>query len=408
MIRRAGMRVGRGGLVGGRNKARTKATWIWIGAAVAAGVAGLIYLYRSGWLARAWRTHWVPGLFPSLLVLGLVVVLLLWKLPHWQVARSKGVTNANRFDRENEARKTLAQIVGGVFLLAGLYSSTRTLELSRQNEDLVRQGQITDRFTKAIEQLGAVDAAGKPKLDVRLGGIYALERIARDSDRDHPAVMEVLTAYVRTHAPAPVEIDTEADAVRKSAGPKKSPIGADIYAILTVIGRREAKYDKGLIDLSRISLAGADLRELNLRGADLIDADFSGADLRGAHLSGAYLEGAHLNFADLLDADLRGSYLIDAHLTLANLHGADLRGAFLSGAYLSLADLRGADLRGAKLISANLIGVNLNDANLSGADLRGAHLTGITQLTQEQLNSALGDFLTQLPKDLKMPSSWSK
>jgi len=56
--------------------------------------------------------------------------------------------------------------------------SRRTLELSEQ-------GQVTDRYTKAIEQLGS------DKLDVRIGGIYALERVARDSARDHPTIMEV-------------------------------------------------------------------------------------------------------------------------------------------------------------------------------------------------------------------------
>jgi hypothetical protein len=33
---------------------------------------------------------------------------------------------------------------------------------------------VTDRYTKAIEQLGS------DRLDVRIGGIYALERVARD------------------------------------------------------------------------------------------------------------------------------------------------------------------------------------------------------------------------------------
>jgi hypothetical protein len=80
------------------------------------------------------------------------------------------------------------------FVLAGLYSSVQSLNLSRE-------GQITDRFTKAIDQLGALDGDGKPKLEIRLGGIYALERIARDSERDHGPIMEVLTAYVREHAP---------------------------------------------------------------------------------------------------------------------------------------------------------------------------------------------------------------
>ena len=56
---------------------------------------------------------------------------------------------------------------------------------------------MTDRFTKAIEQLGS------DKLDVRIGGIYALERIARDSAKDHPTVMEVLTAFIREHSREP-------------------------------------------------------------------------------------------------------------------------------------------------------------------------------------------------------------
>src|SRR3982751_6161439 len=38
---------------------------------------------------------------------------------------------------------------------------------------------------------------GGPNLEVRLGAIYALERIPRDSERDHWPIMEVLCAYVR-------------------------------------------------------------------------------------------------------------------------------------------------------------------------------------------------------------------
>ncbi len=52
---------------------------------------------------------------------------------------------------------------------------------------------MTDRYTKAIEQIGSA------KLDVRIGGSYALERVARDSARGHPTIMEVLAAFVREH-----------------------------------------------------------------------------------------------------------------------------------------------------------------------------------------------------------------
>jgi hypothetical protein len=67
-----------------------------------------------------------------------------------------------------------------------------------RNFRVSREGQATDRYTKAITQLG------DDKPDVRIGGIYALERVARDSKKDHPAVMEVLAAFVREHSPGPL------------------------------------------------------------------------------------------------------------------------------------------------------------------------------------------------------------
>ena len=60
---------------------------------------------------------------------------------------------------------------GGCTLGAGLFAAGALLFTAR-NFTLSREGQVTDRYTKAIEQLGS------DKLDVRIGGIYALERVA--------------------------------------------------------------------------------------------------------------------------------------------------------------------------------------------------------------------------------------
>jgi len=111
--------------------------------------------------------------------------LLLWKYPQRQVAAVRD--RKDRIDLESKSRQTLAQIVGGAVLLVGLYFTAQTLRTTQE-------GQITDRFTKAIAQLGDTNLA------IRLGGIYALERIARDSASDHWSVMEVLTAFVREYS----------------------------------------------------------------------------------------------------------------------------------------------------------------------------------------------------------------
>jgi hypothetical protein len=206
---------------------------------------------------------------------------------------------------------------------------------------------VTDRYTKAIEQLGS------DKLDVRIGGIYALERIAHDSPRDHPTIMEVLAAFIREHtqeqwSPAP-------DGVVLATRP-------DEQAAITVIGRRTARYDSQRVNLRSAYLHAANLHAVNLAHADLAYTNLTSADLTGADLTGADLTGADLTGADLTGADLTG-----ADLTGANLLGADLTSAGLSGANLTSADLTHARLNGAYLIEAHLTGANLTSAGLGGA-----------------------------------------
>lgn len=82
-------------------------------------------------------------------------------------------------------------IVGGLNLAATESNIELSRIIARERADIDREGQITERFTRAIEQLGS----GSPA--IRLGGIYALERIAKDSARDHATVVHILTAYVR-------------------------------------------------------------------------------------------------------------------------------------------------------------------------------------------------------------------
>ena len=75
---------------------------------------------------------------------------------------------------------------------------------------------------------------------MRIGGIYALERVARDSRRDHPTVMEVLAAFVREQWP-PAE---------DSGEPPERTTRPDVQAAATVIGRRAIQYDSQPINLA--------------------------------------------------------------------------------------------------------------------------------------------------------------
>jgi hypothetical protein len=245
----------------------------------------------------------------------------------------------------DNARGRLLALGAGLFAAGALVFTARNFTLSRE-------GQVTDRYTKAIEQLGS------GQLAVRIGGIYALERVARDSAKDHPTVMEVLAAFIR-EPPYPVS------QVRGGADGGLMRLWPDVQAALTVIGRRDTTRDVRLIDLSDADLARAYLREANLHaalpranltGANLADADLADAKLTEADLTGARLTDANLTGADLADANLFGADLTGANLADANLFGANLTGANLTGANLADANLFGADLTGADLADANLRG----------------------------------------------------
>jgi uncharacterized protein YjbI with pentapeptide repeats len=275
----------------------------------------------------------------------------------------------------------VGSLITALAAIGALVFTSQSLRSTQRQIGLSEQGQLTDRFGKAVEQLGS------DKLDVRLGGIYALERLARDSARDHPTVMEVLAAFVRDHAPltaCPSKPDTP------------THLATDVQATLTVIGRDAAhaklgdRLDLTLTCLFRVNLTGADLSGADLSGADLGEATLGRANLSNANLSNANLTEADLTGADLTGADLSIAHGIRVHLGYAHLSGADLtvaklrtsdlRRANLSGAHLGAADLtdvilHGADLTRADLGDANLSGADLGEANLGEANLVGANLT---------------------------------
>jgi hypothetical protein len=205
---------------------------------------------------------------------------------------------------------------------------------AEKNFELAREQQITNRLMQAFGQLGAELHDGSPNLEVRLGGIYALERIARDSPRNHWTIMEVLTAYVRRNASWSPSLSSE--------------LRIDVQTILVVLARRipPSGYDwlqPGAYfywsEPTGLDLHGTDLRGVELTGQRLGTHLEEGAPISfiGAQLQMANFAGAHLENAQLAGAMLTGANLTHAHFKSANLRGADLTNAILKGADLSKA-----------------------------------------------------------------------
>lgn len=242
---------------------------------------------------------------------------------------------------------TALTAVGAVIFSGLSTSATRDqIIVAREEARIAEQGQFTERYTAAVAQIGQ---NGPAFLQVRLGGIYALERLTRDSPRDHPTIVEVLTAFIRTTTPSRVR-PTAGNPVQECSITRVDP---DVQAALTVLGRRNAHNDGNTrIDLRSTCLPGAELRSARLDSADL---------------TGAYLFNADLAAASLTDAALGGANLTGAKLTDTDMTKADLNHGYLFDADLSNATLRSADLTATDLTNARLVGADLTDARHQGA-----------------------------------------
>ena len=249
--------------------------------------------------------------------------------------------------------QALAVFLTGAVGLIGLFFTWRNTrqaqESTKQTLKLTEQGQITDRFTKAIDQLGKTDDNDKKISEIRLGGIYALAQIAVESPKEyHWTIVRIFTGYLQNYA--------------SWQGDRLIQPEEDIQAILNILGTRDRSYDPedellylGNLDLSHYSLPSGGHFERAIFGnthfesADLSDANLQEVSLRGARLQGANLFGVDLSSADLRGADLEGAYLPEAVLKDANLGGANLSGTYLAGA--NLLEAKGLDRE--RLIQAN-------------------------------------------------------
>jgi uncharacterized protein YjbI with pentapeptide repeats len=271
---------------------------------------------------------------------------------------------------------TLATIFGAVVLIRNVDLAVKKLkqdaDKNKVDKDLAESRLISERFSKSIEQIGS------EIIHIRLGGIYSLEKIARDSPKDQWTVMEVLSAFIREESPYELK---EASSIEEDM--KLPKVSVDVQAALTVIGRRKVD-NKNIqkLDLSKTNLNHANLQQANLTGSILRETNLFYADLRDAVLIGSDLR-SEMRFADLSGADLRQAILSGTDLSGATLAKSDLSNANLSGTKLLGAKLYNAKLGGASLNNADFFRASLNDTDLSGVDIKDAKNITYNQIYNE-------------------------
>lgn len=110
-----------------------------------------------------------------IIILVIIILASLVTIPHYQVSGINNITE--RATQENQSSATLAQLIGGltagIGLLYGIFMTVENLKIANQSK-------ITKNFNRAADQLGTIDQSGHPPIEIKLGGIYALEEFQKN------------------------------------------------------------------------------------------------------------------------------------------------------------------------------------------------------------------------------------
>ena len=279
------------------------------------------------------------------LALSLMTIIVWW---HWEwVVSSSGESGSTIL-------RNLGLVYGGLIAIwvavwrgvvadrqaeASNLQAQSSLEQAKAAQDQAETSQhvlLNERYQRGAQMLGS------PVLAVRLGGIYALERLAEEEpDKYHVQIMELFCAFVTEPFREKDKDETgSADQIDEKLRQRNVRnlvmallVPKDVQAVLTAFRDRsgtDIKIEKKasfIPNLSHAELRGANLSDVNLSGADLSYAVF--APPNKTHVNEEVIDSLKMPIvtANLSGADLRGAILFETDLEDANLTGADLRGA---------------------------------------------------------------------------------
>jgi hypothetical protein len=310
-----------------------------------------IAFFAVSW--TAWHTFDFDLDMPTVLfIVAAVAALLIWFVPKVQVSRICFDSKSAKFSAENEARRTIATVAGGVAILIGFYTAQQQLSVQQQV-------QFTERYTKAIDQIASADNEGKPRLAVRVGGLYVLEQIMDSSQAQHDSIIEVLCAYIRDNSVQ--------DLLKPPGG-----IRNDIRVALTILGRRNRDLEISTERKRGFRLLKALVEDRHFLDVFTVEHLQPRLDLSNSDLSRADLSHLILPNADFSNTKLQNCTALFANLDGVNFTGSDLSNCLMASS-MDGADFSGSNLQGT-VLSGKISHIRLSDANLELSIWIGAKL----------------------------------
>lgn len=319
------------------------------------------------------NARWFGRLF-GFLVVALTIILALALFA--ALARIVGMV----FSSDATSIRNLGYVVLGAIGVP--FAAWRTHVAQRQ-ADVSEQSHITDQISKAVEQLGTektIDSSEAqitvPNLEVRIGGLLALERILKSNPSEEKQVIEILKYYA----------ENGIDERRKIDSSEVIPLRSDIVFAFKILNRvRSATslqtlepkgFDEGIFRfqfcrLDNFQLVRGDLSNLGFHSSNFNNSSLFSCSFKRTNLSVCNFSGARFAASDLSGANLDSS----------NFSGAKfIRTTFSDETEMS---------------SATFVGACFIECDLTQSDI-----------TQSQLDGTYGGDCTILPSKLQRPAHW--
>ncbi|MGW4408595.1 pentapeptide repeat-containing protein [Nonomuraea sp. NPDC004702] len=189
-----------------------------------------------------------------------------------------GLTGKDLAAALDAVRGRVLAVATGLAALLAVFYTARNADTARRSFQLGERGHVTDRYSKAVEQLGS------PQAPVRLGGLYALEQLAQGTPDPEfrQTIVDVICAYLRMPFTPPTEGTTSEPAGRDPQEERQVRLAAQ-----RILAHHLRHHSPTARPWRRIRPADLNARHwpdvrIDLSGATLIDLD-----LRNCHISEA-------------------------------------------------------------------------------------------------------------------------
>lgn len=237
-----------------------------------------------------------------LLVIPFLVILFFFSIGFFNIRDFNNILNENDYSKKLDILFKVIAGSGALFLWWKTIKNNREFERANRKREIQtdkalketernnKESLITDRFIKAVEQLGS------EKLEVRLGSIYTLDRIGKESEKDRQRVVNILCAYVRERSWK--EYSTKWESLRKTSSESEKenlhilPI-IDQQAIIDILFSSQ-EYSNCNIDLSFSKIHHIDCKDMSLGEINLCCSEiYEDVKLEKVSFNG------HANFSDV-------------------------------------------------------------------------------------------------------------